>query len=206
MTPALRRAALALLIAAASLPAAAQPAPAAAPAVAAPAPAAPQKTPTPEAIAAARELVKLSDTREQLRKSMAQTLADTRSGKALGAFVDQDPQMRMQRARNPAAWDAALARLGAKQAVQLELMMTELVPLIDERSVQTYATHFSVDELRQLIAFNRSPLGRMVMERVPAVMADAMAFLQSEMPRRRKAMLEALAPDIERELQPLLTK
>lgn len=205
MTALLRRVGLALLIAAAALPAVAQPAPAAAPA-AAPAPTAPQTAPTPEAIAAARELVKLSDTREQLRKSMAQTLADTRSGKALGAFVDQDPQMRMQRARNPAAWEAALARLGAKQAVQLELMMTELVPLIDERSVQTYATHFSVDELRQLTAFNRSPLGRMVMERVPAVMADAMAFLQSEMPRRRKAMLEALAPDIERELQPLLTK
>lgn len=162
--------------------------------------------PSAEAIAAARELVQIGDTREQLRKSMAQTLADTRSGKALGVFVDQDPQMRMQRARNPAAWDAALARLGAKQVVQLELMMTELVPLIEERSVQSYATHFTVEELRQLIAFNRSPLGKMVMERVPAVMSDAMAFLQSEMPRRRKAMLEALAPDIERELQPLLTK
>ncbi|MFC3714359.1 DUF2059 domain-containing protein [Sphingoaurantiacus capsulatus] len=162
--------------------------------------------PSAEALAAARELVALSDTRSQLQQGMQQTFADMRSGKALGAYIDQNPQMRLQRSRNPAAWDAALARLGGKQATQLEILMTELVPLIEERSVETYAKHFSVDELRQLIAFHRSPLGKLVLEKVPAVMADSMALMQTEMPRRMKSMMEALAPEIERELKPLLAK
>ena len=162
--------------------------------------------PSPEALAAAKELVTLADTRATLQRTMAQSLADMRSGKALSAYVDRDPNVRMQRARNPAAWDAALARLGVRQAGLLEATMTEMVPLVEERSVAIYAERFTLDELRQLIAFYRSPVGRLVLEKVPLVTSDIMVWLGGEMPKRMAPMMETLAPEIQRELTPLLAK
>lgn len=195
----LRRAALALLIALGAAPAAAQPVAAqSAPAAAA--------APSPEAIAAAKELVRLADTRATLQRTMAQSLADMRSGKALSAYVDRDPKVRMQRARNPAAWDAALARLGVRQAGLLEATMTEMVPLVEERSVAVYAERFTLDELRQLIAFYGTPVGRLVLEKVPLVTSDILVWLNGEMPKRMAPMMQTLAPEIERELAPLLAK
>jgi hypothetical protein len=177
----------------------------AAPAAAQPAPA-PASAPSPEAVALAKELVRLADTRATLDRTMAQSLGDMRSGKALSTHVDRDPNVRMQRARNPAAWDAALARLGVRQAGLLEAAMTEIVPLVEERSVAVYAERFTLDELPQLIAFYDTPVGKLVLEKVPLVTSDIMVWLNAELPKRMAPMMETLAPEIERELTPLLAK
>ena len=61
----------------------------------------------------------------------------------------------------------------------IQEMMAEMGPL--------YARHFTVDEIRQLAAFYRSPIGVKMLATMPAVMSESMALGQKVMiPRVQK--------------------
>jgi hypothetical protein len=183
-----------LLLAALPLPAAAQ-APSAANATA---------SIDPAAESAARELFEVSNIRATMRDGNAKTIALMRSGAALSAFVDQNPQMRMKRATNPQAWAAALARLGTKQAAIMEMVVTELQPEVEARTVQLYAQTFSVADLKAITAFYRTPLGARMIEKMPLVLSQTMSWVQEEIPKRIGPAMAQLQPEIQRELAPLM--
>jgi len=188
------RALVCLLLAALPLPAAAQ-APSAANATA---------SIDPAAESAARELFEVSNIRATMRDGNAKTIAQMRSGAALSAFVDQNPQMRMKRATNPQAWAAALARLGTKQAAIMEMVVTELQPEVEARTVQLYAQTFSVADLKAITAFYRTPLGARMIEKMPLVLSQTMSWVQEEIPKRIGPAMAQLQPEIQRELAPLM--
>jgi hypothetical protein len=159
----------------------------------------------PAAEAAARELFEASNVRATMRDSNEKIVAQMRSGAALSAFVDQNPQMRMKRATNPQAWDAALARLGAKQAAVMETLLTSIQPEVEARTIQLYAQTFSVAELKGMTAFYRTPLGRQMIEKMPALLSQTMSWMQTEIPRRLGPAMAQLQPEIQRELAPLMS-
>jgi hypothetical protein len=159
----------------------------------------------PAALAAARELFDASDIRNTMRESNQKTLAQMRSGAALSAMIDQNPQVKMKRATNPQAWDAALARLGAKQAAIMEKVLTDIQPDVEERTVQLYARTFSAADLKGITAFYRSPLGRRMIAKMPVVMSDTMSWVQSELPKRVGPAMAEFQPEIQRELAPLMS-
>ncbi|MDO6414001.1 DUF2059 domain-containing protein [Sphingomonas sp. BIUV-7] len=181
---------------------AALPLPVVAQAPAAPASAAPVD---PAALAAARELFEASNIRATMRDSNEKTIAQMRSGQALSVYVDQNPQMRMKRATNPQAWDAALARLGTKQAAIMEKLLAELQPEVEERTVRLYAQTFSTADLKAITAFYRTPLGHRMIEKMPIVLSQTMSWVQSEIPKRIGPSMAALQPEIQRELTPLMS-
>ncbi|QJU57007.1 DUF2059 domain-containing protein [Sphingomonas sp. AP4-R1] len=186
-------------IAALPLPVAAQ-APAAAPATDAAA-----KPVDPAAQAAARELFEASDIGATMRDTSAKMLAQMRSGAALSVFVDQNPQMRMKRATNPQAWDAALVRLGTKQAAAVEKIMAELQPEMEARTIRIYAETFTIADLKGFAAFYRTPLGRRMVEKMPTVLNQTMGWMQAELPKRVAPAMAELQPEIQRELAPLMS-
>ena len=189
---------IALLLLAAQ---AAAPAPIAAP-VAATAPA-----PIPaDQRAAAEEVVRVAQVAAVLRITADKQVAAMRSGAILSAQLDQNPAIRMQRARNPQAWDAAILRIAAKQADAFAKLVAEMQPAIADQAVHAYASNFTLAELRQLAAFYQTPLGRRLVERTPALSADTAAWMQQELPRRMAAVAATLAPEIQRELAPLLAQ
>jgi hypothetical protein len=159
----------------------------------------------PAAEAAARELFNASDIRNTMRDSNQKTLAQMRSGAALSAMIDQNPQVKMKRATNPQAWDAALARLGTKQAAIMEKVLADLQPEVEERTVQLYARTFSVADLKGITAFYHSPLGRRMIAQMPAVMSDTMSWVQSELPKRVGPAMAEFQPEVQRELAPLMS-
>ena len=77
--------------------------------------------------------------------------------------------------------------------VQAEIARVDLVSLV----VPIYDRHFTEDDVRGLIAFYESPLGRRTIERMPAVMQESMAVGMEwgEAAGRRAA--EALARRLE---------
>jgi len=159
----------------------------------------------PAAEAAARELFEVSNIRATMRDSNERTIAQMRSGAALSTSVDQNPQMRMKRASNPQAWDAALARLGAKQAAAMETIMADLQPEVEARTIRLYAENFSVADLKAMTVFYKTPLGKRMIDKMPAVMSQTMSWVQTEIPKRIAPAMAALQPDIQRELAPLLS-
>jgi hypothetical protein len=158
----------------------------------------------PVAGAAARELFEASNIRATMRDSNEKTIAQMRSGAALSAYVDQNPQMRMKRATNPQAWDAALVRLGTKQAAIMEKLLAELEPEVEERTVRLYARIFSIADLKAITAFYRTPLGARMIEKMPLVLSQTMSWVQAEIPRRIGPAMAQLQPEIQRELAPLM--
>lgn len=173
------------------------------PAVAAP-PVAPAVAIDPSTEAAARQLFEASNVRASMHEANERTLAQMRSGAALSAFVDSNPQMRMRRAANPQAWDAALTRLGAKQAEIMQALFAEIAPEVESRTIRLYAQTFTVADLTAITAFYRTPLGKRMIEKMPLVLSDTMSWVQTEIPRRIGPAMAALQPEIQRELAPLL--
>ncbi len=68
--------------------------------------------------------------------------------------------------------------------------------LIDEMQaamIQIYARHYTVEEINQLAAFHRTPLGKKMMAQTPAIAAESMAVSQQiVMPRIEKLMGEMM--------------
>ena len=57
-----------------------------------------------------------------------------------------------------------------------DAFMAEIKPgEMTDRIVPVYSRHFTLDEIEQLIAFNKTPLGQKVIATMPAVMKESMA-------------------------------
>ena len=160
----------------------------------------------PELHAAAEALVHAAGVDASLKSTLDREMEQMRSGAILSAQLDQNPAIRLQRAKNPQAWDAAIARIGARQGEMFARATADLQPLVIEQAVRTYATSFSLDDLRQLAAFYRSPLGRRLVARTPAIALGTAQWLQGEMARRLAPTTVALAAEVQRELEPLLPR
>ena len=82
-------------------------------------------------------------------------------------FQSMQAAVPMQRAANPAIpavfWDRFIAAAHEREG-DLEAMF-----------IQIYDHHFTADELRQLLAFYRTPIGQKLLAEQPAVAQEAMA-------------------------------
>jgi uncharacterized protein len=123
-------------------------------------------TPSSEAIEAARDLLALMS-----RDMLAQLV-----GKATAQmWLSIEPRLR---AYNPNIDTAALAELRKElERVQLEYMMN-----IVKDGPSVYARHFTAEELREIIAFYRTPTGDKVLRMTPQLTAEVMAMIAPHMP------------------------
>jgi len=86
----------------------------------------------------------------------------------------------------------------SKMPAVLEKMRTMFADpvLVDEMQAamtQVYARHYTLEEINQLAAFYRTPLGKKMMAQTPAIAAESMAISQQiVMPRVEKLMGEVM--------------
>jgi uncharacterized protein len=121
------------------------------------APAAAQ-SPAPEARASARELVETMRAVDQMKLIMPMILQQLKP-----AIVQGRPEVERD-------YDAALPLV-------LEAMGGRLGELVDAIAV-IYANNFSADELRQVTAFYRTPVGQKFLEKLPAITQQSLAVGQ----------------------------
>jgi hypothetical protein len=116
------------------------------------------QSPAPEARASARELVETMRTVDQMRLIMPMILQQLKP-----AIVQGRPEVERD-------FDLSLPLV-------LEAMNVRLGELVDAIAL-IYATNFSADELRQVTAFYRTPVGQKFLEKLPAVTQQSLAIGQ----------------------------
>lgn len=159
---------------------------------------------SPESEGLARQLVAMLNVREQMLAPVQNMEEQMRSGTLLSRQADINPAMRLERAKDPAKWDAAFKRIGAMQADALRQLMTDVTPQVEAQVIDSYARHFTPDQLRGLIAFYETPLGQSVIKTMPVIAADGANFMQTTVTPRMQETLQTLRPQIEAETRKLL--
>ena len=134
--------------------------------------------PSPETLAAARDLsaIMTGDTITQMTAAMASQIWPTIE-QQLGAKVDA----------------ATLAEMRAEFERTLKAFTGEIM----KDAPDVYAHHFSAQELRDMVAFYKSPSGSKALHEMPKVMADVgtrmgprLQTLQSDLDQRMRAILQ----------------
>ena len=139
----------------------------------------PQATPSPDAIAAAKEL-------------MAIMSPDLVGQMMRGMVAQMWPQI--ERSFGPQIDAATSAELRA----EFEHATQQFVLDSMQDMPQIYAKYFTADELHQLAAFYKTPLGAKALSQIPKVMAD---FSSTMMPR-----MTAFQQQLQGRLQAILEK
>ena len=134
--------------------------------------------PSPETMTAARDLsaIMTGDTITQLTAAMANQIWPSIE-QQLGAKVDA----------------ATLAEIRAEFEGSLKAFTAEVM----KDAPEVYARHFSAQELRDMVAFYKSPTGSKALHEMPKVMADVggrmaprMQALQTDLDQRMRAILQ----------------
>jgi hypothetical protein len=134
------------------------------------------QTPSPDAMAAARELIvtmRAAEFFKTIMPALMQTLKP--------AIVQNQPQVERD-------YDAIVPLL-------LEGMNARLNEVMDQIAA-VYARNFTADELREAVAFYRGPTGQKFVQKMPAITQESMAigqrFGQSIASELRGRMIEEL--------------
>lgn len=135
-------------------------------------------TPSPEALKAARELTDLLGVPNQARGLMANFRAQMIAAAMRAGAKDQA---------------AAVAAVDQLLMPGFTAHEKELVDLL----VRPYATNFALSDLKDLIAFYRSPLGQRLINAMPAVTRDGLHAGQQLGARLYKDEIEKHKKDLE---------
>ena len=121
-------------------------------------PFAPAMAQSPDAIAAARELMTVTKASDRMKTIMPSIM------QAMKAAIVQDrPDVERD-------YDTLVP-------VLLQAMNEHLDEMLDQIA-GIYARNFTVEELHEITAFYRSPVGQKVVQRLPGVMAESLALGQ----------------------------
>ncbi len=158
---------------------------------------------TPESSRAATELVELLTPQAQAKANLDRQLAEMRQGAGIRAAFGNNPRFRMEAAKNQPAFNASLARMGAMQADALGPILADMQTASRQLTIETYAKTYSADELRQILAFFRSPAGAKWVRQQPQVTMEVNRALQQRFAQRLESAQKAVQPRVEAELAKL---
>ena len=113
------------------------------------------QTPSPEALAAARELVAASHAADQIKRVMPLLMQHLRP-----VIVQGRPEV-------DKAYDAIVPLLLGSLNGRLQEFIDVIAPI--------YANNFTADELRDITAFYRTPTGQKLLEKLPGVTQQSLA-------------------------------
>jgi hypothetical protein len=128
----------------------------------------------------------LSNMMQQMGQSMAASMRT-----AAEAAINNNPKLSAQDKQ------AALIKMdaelpGALKAMQSMLSDPSLVDDILNETVPIYARNFSADELKQVTAFYRSPVGAKMLTKMPQLMGEGMQVGQQIVARRIGPLMQQL--------------
>jgi len=130
---------------------------------------------SPEKVALIKELLRLTGSEENTHKifdSMVE-LQKAESERTLKSMIEDDKSMS---AADKAEAKKMFVETFDRMMAKLERFFAEIkvVGLIEEASVRLYSKHFTEADLRELVAFYRSPVGKKVVETTPEFMLESM--------------------------------
>jgi uncharacterized protein len=136
----------------------------------------PSPSPSPEAIAAARDLLVAMRAADQFKMLLPAIM------KAMRPTVVQN------RPDVASDYDALVPKLLERASARIDNLLDRMAPI--------YARNFTVAELKDIVAFYRSPTGQRLVDRLPAIAQESMAagqeFGRELLPELQRTMIEEL--------------
>lgn len=161
------------------------------------------QAPSPGAVRAATAVVDLANPPARAKAGLEAQLKEMRAGAAIRALFANNPRFRAEAAKNQPAFNSAIARMGAMQADALGPILTEMQAASREVAIEAHARSFTEAELDQIAAFYRSPAGRKLIDRQPAIAAEVSRMIAQRFAPRMQAAEKSIAPKLEAELKKL---
>jgi hypothetical protein len=144
----------------------------------------------PDNAAAVRELLDAMNYRTTTKATMDQmsrNIPAMMRQQAEAAIKADSKLTDAQRAEKLAKLESELPKLGA--VVQGVLNDPALMVEMEGEMLALYARHFTAEELKQMAAYYRTPVGKKTMQLMPQVMTEAVAISQRiTLPRLQKAI------------------
>jgi hypothetical protein len=153
----------------------------------------------PQVTAAVKVLLDAMDVREAMAASAAamEEAMPSMMRSQIAGMIQNDPDRTAEQKRQALAkleeMLPVVARASGKvlrDPAVVDEMIAEMVPL--------YANNYSLDEIRQLTAFYRTPLGRKMMALTPRLAAESMAIGQRVMLPRLGKLMQEVAQDVQK--------
>jgi len=162
------------------------------------------QAPSAEALKAAAAVVDLQTPPDRTKAMLDNQLKELRSGAGIRAMLGNNPQFRLEAAKNQPAFNATIARMGALQADALGPILREMQPATRQAMIDSYARNFTVAELNDIAAFYRSPTGSKLRATQGATNAAANKVIQDRFGPRMQAAEKSIAPKLNAELKKLV--
>ena len=132
---------------------------------------------------------------EELRREIAGLLIDTGASQLGQQVGEQVAAAILQTNPNLSAQ--------AQTIIQEELSgaLRDFMPQIEELTIEAYANHFTVEEIRELRDFYQTDIGRKVTARMPEIVAESSAASQVLLPQFIQSLLPKILERVKRETQ-----
>ncbi len=162
------------------------------------------QAPSAEALKAATAVIDLQTPPDRSKAMLEGQLKELRSGAAIRAMLGNNPQFRMEAAKNQPSFNAAIGRMGAIQADALGPILREMQPATRQAMIDSYARAYTVAELNEIAAFYRSPTGTKLRATQGQANASANKVIQDRFGPRMQAAEKGIAPKLNAELKKLM--
>jgi hypothetical protein len=166
--------------------------------------AAPAAAQTTEQVAAATALVDTLAPPAQAKAAINQQIKAIREGQMARAMLQGSPQYRAEAAKNQPAFNEGIARIGALQADALGPLMQETEAARRQATIEAHAKAFTLDELKAITAFFRSPVGTKLRTTQPQIAQQVNQSLEQKYGPRLKTTQQTLGPKVQAELRRIL--
>ena len=124
-----------------------------------------------------------------------------KAAKELCAIVTKDSLKQMSVQMSALTWPGIEKNLKAKQTVtaaqisslrqDFEKIQVDFLAEVMEDAPPIYARHFTVAELRELIAFYKTPIGQKTISVLPQVTAEVMALVMPKLPKLQNDVMQS---------------
>jgi hypothetical protein len=124
-----------------------------------------------------------------------------KAARELCAIVTKDTLKQMSAQMSSLAWPGIAKSLKAKQTVtakqidslrqDFERIQVDFLATVMEETPIVYARHFTAPELRELLAFYRTPVGQKTLRVLPQVTSEMMAIVMPKLPKVQSDVMES---------------
>jgi hypothetical protein len=121
-----------------------------------------------------------------------------KAAKELCAIVSKDTLKQMSAQLSKMAWPGIEKSLREKQTVttaqvdslrqEFERIQVDFLANVMDDAPPIYARHFTASELREMIAFYQTPVGKKAIAVLPQVMTEVMAVIMPKLPKVQEAV------------------
>lgn len=151
-------------------------------------------------VKAATALIDLQNPPARLTGEVNSRIKQMRDGAAVRALLNQNPQIKMELAKNQPSATAGIARVGAVQADTMAPILRDMQTAGRQAGIDAYAKRFTAQELEAILAFYRSPAGAKLMREQRAIAEEVGRTVQPKFAPRLQAAEKTVTAKLQEEL------